>query len=132
MKTRTTRQLLVLVALVAVGCTHLRMGLFVVKSNPRRHDPTSIAQGKVAFDAHCVSCHGEKADGHGPLAATLPVPPTDFTAPGYMKSANRIGGHIAYGKGKAMPAFVRTLPEPTIWDIANYLRSLQPPVAAHS
>lgn len=121
-----------LVALVAAGCTHLRMGLFVMKSNPRENDPTSIAQGKLAFDAHCVACHGERADGHGPLAATLAVPPTDFTAAGYTKSANRIGGHIAFGKGDAMPPFVDRLPETTIWDIANYLHSLQRPVSAHS
>jgi mono/diheme cytochrome c family protein len=112
-------------ALVGTSCTHLRMGLFVLKDNPRQNDPASIPEGKIAFETHCVQCHGEKADGHGPLASTSSVPPTDFTAPAYTKSATRICAHIAYGKGNAMPAFVDRLPERTIWDIGNYLHSLQ-------
>jgi cytochrome c oxidase cbb3-type subunit 3 len=131
MNSRTIWRLLALLTVSAVGCTHVRMGFFVLRSNPRANDPTSIAQGKEAFAAHCAVCHGANADGHGQLAATLAARPTDFTAPGYTKSANRIGGHIAYGKGDAMPAFVDTLSDTTIWDIANYLHSLQRPLTAH-
>jgi len=132
MRTRHALQLACVAALLAAGCTHLRMGLFVLKDNPREDDPASISQGRAAFEANCAQCHGERADGHGPLAATLPVLPTDFTAPGYHKSTNRISGHIAYGKGDAMPAFINALPENTIWDIGNYLHSLQKPETEHS
>lgn len=116
-----------LFATVVGGCTHLKMGLFVLKDNPRESDPLSILAGKLAFERNCAQCHGENADGHGPAASSMAVPPTNFRAKDYMKSATRIGAHIAYGKGDAMPAFVDKLPEDTIWDIANYLRSLQKP-----
>ncbi len=122
----------IVAALSSASCRHLRMGLFVLEDNPRENDPASIPQGEIAFEKHCATCHGEKADGHGPLASTLPVPPTDFTALGYDKSATRISAHIAYGKGTGMPAFVDTLPETTIWDIGNYLHSLQKPAHGHS
>lgn len=129
---RTTRLLLLLSipVLLASSCAHLRMGLFVLKENPREDDPTSIPEGRLAFEANCAQCHGVNADGNGALASSVTVPPTNFTAPDYAKSATRISAHIAYGKGESMPAFVDKLPENTIWDIGNYLHSLQRPKTA--
>lgn len=129
MKTAGVLLLLFTAALFVAGCSHVRMGLFLLKDNPRESDPMSIADGKVAYEANCAQCHGVNADGHGELASTLPVPPTNFTAAEYTKSATRISAHIAYGKGSSMPAFVDKLPENTIWDIGNYLHSLQKPKA---
>ena len=114
-----------LVVSVCAGCAHLKMGMFVLKSNPRMNVHDSIALGRSAFASHCSGCHGSKADGMGELAGTLSTPPTNFRALAYSKSATRIAGHIAYGKGRDMPAFVDELPEERIWDIANFLHSLQ-------
>ena len=36
------------------------------------------AKGRVTFRRYCASCHGEKADGSGPVAKMLKVPPTDL------------------------------------------------------
>jgi len=35
--------------------------------------------GKVMFKQYCASCHGADAQGDGPLAQLLKVPPTDLT-----------------------------------------------------
>lgn len=37
------------------------------------------AEGKVLFERHCATCHGLEADGHGPMAGVLLVPPSDLT-----------------------------------------------------
>lgn len=37
------------------------------------------ARGAVTFARHCAACHGADADGTGPMAAVLTVPPTDLT-----------------------------------------------------
>ncbi len=36
------------------------------------------AKGRVTFRRYCASCHGEKADGTGPVARMLKVQPTDL------------------------------------------------------
>ncbi|MBY0401749.1 cytochrome c [Myxococcota bacterium] len=116
--------------LAAAGCSHVRMALFMRKENPTARDPESISRGRLVFAENCASCHGERADGAGPRAAsTLKTVPTNFLSPEYTKSAERIAARIAYGRGNEMPAFAGQLPEQAIWDTANYLRSLQTPAA---
>ncbi len=121
------RRLLLVVGALATmaGCSHIRMGLFLLKDNPTANDPNSVTRGKVAFAAHCAQCHGTRADGAGTEAKALTPPPTNFLSPAYTKSAARIAAHVAYGKGDAMPAFDGMLSDEEIWDTANYLRSLQ-------
>ncbi|MCP4202180.1 MAG: cytochrome c [bacterium] len=36
------------------------------------------AKGRVTFNRYCASCHGEKADGTGPVARMLKVAPKDL------------------------------------------------------
>ena len=36
------------------------------------------AKGRVTFRRYCASCHGEKANGFGPVARMLKVTPTDL------------------------------------------------------
>lgn len=115
---------LILISLCA-GCSHLKMGLFMFHENLGENDPASIVRGKEAFVANCVACHGSNADGRGPDVESLRTVPTNFLNPEYTKSPARIAAHIAYGKGADMPPFSEKLSEATIWDIANYLHSLQ-------
>ncbi len=35
-------------------------------------------QGKDLFKSYCASCHGLDAKGHGPMAASLKIPPSDL------------------------------------------------------
>lgn len=43
------------------------------------HAPGSAARGRVAFRLYCASCHGQTAQGDGPVAAYLKTPPADLT-----------------------------------------------------
>lgn len=38
-----------------------------------------LAAGRKIYEAHCVSCHGEKGNGQTPLGQYLKPPPRDFT-----------------------------------------------------
>lgn len=40
----------------------------------------AVAKGRTTFRTYCASCHGEHADGRGPVAQYLTVPPADLTA----------------------------------------------------
>lgn len=119
----------VLPLVLAAGCTHLQMGMFLLRDNPSAGDPVAVERGKISYQKNCATCHGERADGRGADRFRLGTPPTDFTQSGYEKAPGRIAARIAYGKGADMPAFGSTLPDDVIWDIANYLHSLQPTAA---
>lgn len=36
------------------------------------------SNGRLTFNRYCASCHGDKADGTGPVAQMLKIPPTDL------------------------------------------------------
>jgi mono/diheme cytochrome c family protein len=37
-----------------------------------------ITRGQALYTRYCASCHGAKADGHGPVAPALKPPPSDL------------------------------------------------------
>lgn len=114
-----------LLAILGISsCSHIKMGMFILKDNPGEGDTASIPRGKLAYEQNCARCHGASGDGTGEEGQYLEVKPTNFRSPVYTKSPARMGAHIAYGKGKFMPAFTDTLPEETIWDVSNFLWSL--------
>ena len=47
------------------------------------HSPQShqarLEEGERRFQYHCAPCHGARADGRGPVAAHLRIPPPDLT-----------------------------------------------------
>jgi mono/diheme cytochrome c family protein len=48
---------------------------------------TPVERGRASFLRYCAACHGEKADGNGPMATSLRVAPTDLR-----RIAERRGG----------------------------------------
>jgi len=79
----------------------------------------SIAAGKAAFQKNCRFCHGTDAKGDGPMAP-------EGTHP-----SNLIDGEIflvirdGAGPKFEMKGYKSKMTEPDIWNIVNYLRSLQ-------
>ncbi len=91
---------------------------------------TVVAAGAELFRVNCASCHGERADGHGPAAVGLVPPPVDFRGGAVL--AQRSDAYLYYrlsvGKpGTAMPSFHGVLDETERWQVITYLRSLARP-----
>lgn len=66
--------------IVLVG-TALLVGLIslpAIAQESSENKGFSAAMGRVTFNRYCASCHGEKADGTGPVAKMLKVPPPDL------------------------------------------------------
>jgi mono/diheme cytochrome c family protein len=53
----------------------------------------AAAKGRITYGRYCVSCHGPKAKGDGPLARDLSVPVPDLTT-----LARRHGGTFPYDR----------------------------------
>jgi cytochrome c oxidase cbb3-type subunit 3 len=92
-------------------------------SNPFASDAKSAADGGKLFVAmNCDGCHGGGATG--------------FIGPSLSDGRWRYGGSdgaiyqsIYFGRPQGMPAFGGVLPEPIIWKLVTYLRSLPVPAA---
>ncbi|WP_457668217.1 c-type cytochrome [Thiolapillus sp.] len=108
------------------------IGSVNVFANPDQDE--SINKGREHFKIFCSNCHGVNADGRGPLVETLKITPADLTAlkqTGDACVAERVlkavaGKHdVAAGQKKNMPNFSHNLESITIYEITQYLKSIQ-------
>jgi len=101
----------------------------------------SITRGAALFAANCVACHGPQARGNGPLAASLPIPPADLTAPHFWAhTEGDLFWYIAHGIAAAapiatspraprsrmtrvMPGFADKLSSGKIWALIDFLKA---------
>jgi len=95
------------------------------KPNPIKSDPASIDRGKKYYFQYCSSCHGAKAMGDGPVAASLNPKPTNLVAMSGGHPDGDFSWKIANGRG-AMPAWKSLLNDKQIWDLVNYIQNLNP------
>jgi mono/diheme cytochrome c family protein len=57
---------------------HVSIALLVITSSTLAASAQDPDYGATLYRHHCASCHGEQANGNGPLAAVLTVKPTDL------------------------------------------------------
>lgn len=88
------------------------------KTNPYRSQPAAIAAGRRIYQDHCQKCHGRNAEGtekHPSLRSDVVQQLASegdlhwLLVNGYMK--------------KGMPSWSK-LPDPQIWQLVAYLKSL--------
>ncbi|HYQ80939.1 MAG TPA: c-type cytochrome, partial [Anaeromyxobacteraceae bacterium] len=94
----------------------------------------TLNAGRNAYMLYCRACHGDKGDGKGPSSHGLRPPPRDFTV-GTFKFAAVPGGTLPHDEdlvrivkgglhGTAMLGW--DVPDPTLHDIIQYLKTLSP------
>ncbi len=96
--------------------------------NPVAASPASIKAGQQLFQKNCRFCHGADAKGDGPMApeGTHPANLTDDrwdrgSSDGEIYAVIRDGA----GPKFDMKGYKSKMTEQEIWNIVNYLRSLQ-------
>jgi cytochrome c oxidase cbb3-type subunit 2 len=96
----------------------------------------SIAKGRKAYvEMQCNKCHGDAGEGNGPSADSMvdnwgdPIQPSDLTNPSALKfatSSAEIFRTVVTGlDGTPMPSYSGAIPDSAMWDLANYVYSLQ-------
>ncbi len=103
-----------------------------VTKNPVAATPQSIAAGKATFQKYCRFCHGAEAKGDGPMAPKDSHP------------ANLVDDKWDHGSSDAeifqtisegippkfvMKGFKGKLAPQEMWNVVNYIQSLQPKAA---
>lgn len=95
--------------------------------NPTTADDASIARGRELFAINCQMCHGQTAEGNGPIAAFLANKPANLTSPVVQsKSDGSIFLTISDGVAGKMPPLNENLTVPERWDLVNFIRTLKP------
>jgi mono/diheme cytochrome c family protein len=98
------------------------------RKNPVAANAASIASGQRLYDRHCAECHGTTGKGDGPAAEGLAEHPSNFTdekwehgsSDGEMFVVIRDGA----GPKSKMKGFAKKLTARQIWDVINYVRTL--------
>ena len=93
--------------------------------NPIEADEASIARGSELFEIHCRMCHGQTAEGNGPIAPFLANKPANLTSPIVQsKSDGSIFLTITNGVEGKMPPLNENLLVSDRWDLVNFIRTL--------
>lgn len=94
--------------------------------NPVPPSEAALLAGQVAFERHCMVCHGPGGRGDGPIvrpgvfpfATDLTLPATVARTDGYLYAIIRTGRGLMAGYGSRVSHWER-------WHIVHYLRHLQ-------
>jgi len=94
--------------------------------NPTKADDASIARGAELYNINCKMCHGQTAQGNGPIAAFLANKPANLTSPVVQaKNDGSIFLTITNGVAGKMPALNENFTVSERWDLVNYIRTLK-------
>jgi sulfur oxidation c-type cytochrome SoxX len=86
--------------------------------------PPAPASPAEAYKALCQRCHGEKGDGHGPVAWYLDPYPRDLTKAGFINSKpiDRLTDSIKNGvAGTSMPAWGKALKDDQVKGVLDHV-----------
>jgi mono/diheme cytochrome c family protein len=95
--------------------------------NPVAATPESISEGKRLYQRHCASCHGSNAEG-GAGNDLIPAAP-DLTGKAWKHGSS--DGEIFSSIKNGVPPDLNMIPfgdqlkDTDIWNVVNYLRSLE-------
>lgn len=95
--------------------------------NPIEADEASITRGAELYALHCKMCHGETAEGTGPIAPFLiNFKPANLTSDVVQsKSDGSIFLTITNGIDGRMPPLNENFTVSERWDLVNFIRTLE-------
>jgi mono/diheme cytochrome c family protein len=120
-----------LVMVVALAFAHEKTGWVAPEEAKRIKNPVAITKeslrkGKEIYEKKCALCHGVNGDGKGPSGDSLNPKPTSFREHHKMEMTDgEFFWKILTGRG-TMPSFKKDLSEKEIWNVINYVHTLQP------
>ena len=95
-------------------------------ANPVAADESSVTRGAELYALHCQMCHGQTAEGTGPIAPFLANKPANLTSDVVQsKSDGSMFLTITNGITGKMPALNENLLASERWDVVNFLRTLK-------
>ncbi|MBC8353593.1 MAG: c-type cytochrome [Planctomycetes bacterium] len=95
------------------------------EATARKRFSASIERGAAVYRTFCISCHGPKGIGDGPVPQRgFPPPPSMLTGKSLQMRDGQLFHILTYGQGSMAP-FAAQLSRELRWDVINYVRDLQ-------
>lgn len=96
------------------------------RKNPEKFTEESVDKGKSVYLTQCAMCHGTSGDGKGDLAEIMHLNLPDMTKPDTLAkfTDGELWAMINSGSG-AMPGEAQRMKPNTVWDLVNFLRSVE-------
>jgi class 3 adenylate cyclase/mono/diheme cytochrome c family protein len=93
------------------------------QQNPIPSTYESRQQGARIFQENCSTCHGENADGNGVAGLNFKIQPANLRAIAGTHKEGEFAYKIREGRGD-MPGWELVLTDTDIWNLINYLKTL--------
>lgn len=90
------------------------------RANAMASDPDAAAAGQLLFEEHCSHCHGKDANGKGKRPSLRSERVQGQATPGDLHWI-LVNGSL----GRGMPSWGSKLPDPQLWQIITYVKSLK-------
>jgi cytochrome c553 len=96
------------------------------RKNPEKFTVESMEKGKALYLTQCAMCHGKSGDGKGDLAGIMHLNLPDMTKPDILAkyADGELYAMINSGSGP-MPKEAGRLKPNSVWDLVNFLRSVE-------
>ena len=112
------------------------MGLVAFGTAHAESKQTNVEKGAAHYRIFCINCHGEKADGTGPLVKLMKIKPADLTKLNQSTENNltilervfrAVDGRHEVGEGneRKMPVFTDNLAVQTVYEVAAFIEAIQ-------
>ncbi|MDJ0522588.1 MAG: cytochrome c [Planctomycetota bacterium] len=94
--------------------------------NPLKRTRDVIEKGRWLYERVCITCHGDRAEGNGPIIGPdwFPAPPSLHTPQARKYPDGRIWHIITRGQNK-MPSYAYMLNPEERWQIVHWIRVMQ-------
>jgi mono/diheme cytochrome c family protein len=102
-----------------------RQKVEAITSNQLDPSKLDVEVGKQLYMTHCSVCHGEKADGNGPVIKKGFYPVNLKVQAVKNRSEGYIFAYIRYGGKVMMPSYRENLSEEQAWQVVNFIRHIQ-------
>ncbi len=93
-------------------------------TNPLPRNLASLERGRKIYNTYCITCHGERGHGDGPVVNPFPIPKS-LQSPDMLRWGD---GHIFHvitmGQG-VMPSYAQQVQPNDRWAVIHYVRALQ-------
>ena len=85
----------------------------------------SVSRGREVYNVFCITCHGPRGAGDGPVPQRgFPPPPSLLTGKSLQMKDGQLFHLLTYGQGSMAP-FAGQLSASRRWDVINFIRDMQ-------
>jgi mono/diheme cytochrome c family protein len=92
--------------------------------NPLARTRANLERGKKIYNTYCITCHGERGLGDGPIVNPYPIPKSLQSESMLKWKDGHLFHVITKGQG-VMPAYAQQIQAEDRWAVIHYVRALQ-------